>query len=139
MVLNLPLERGMNIVAYIPGSKNPEKPKLTDWRYITPDYFATLRIPVVGGRAFTASDGPDAARVAIVNRRFAEQYFGNADPVGHSLKLSPSGDPWTVVGVVGDTRQHSLTERGPAILYVPVAQAPDEFVAAAHSCFQCSG
>ena len=45
VVLNLPLERGMNIVAYIPGSRNPEKPKLTDWRYVTPDYFATLRIP----------------------------------------------------------------------------------------------
>ena len=40
-----------------------------------------------------------------------------------------------LIDVVGDTRQQSLKERGPAILYVPVAQAPDEFVAAGHSWF----
>ena len=135
VVLNLPIERGMNIVAYVPASKDPAKPNLTDWRYATPDYFATLRIPVLAGRVFTEADGPNAAPVAVINRRFAEMYFGAVNPVGLPVKLSPSSAPWTVVGIVGDTKQGTLTQRGPAILFVPAAQAQDEFMRAAHSWF----
>jgi predicted permease len=135
VITNLPMERGMNIVAYVPDSNEPDKPRLTDWRYVTTDYFRTLRIPVVAGRAFTEADGNAAAAVAIINRRFADMYFSGMNPVGRALKLDPGRTQRTVVGIVGDTKQETLTQPGPAMLFVPVAQAPDELVRSAHSWF----
>lgn len=135
VVLNLPIDRGMNIAAYVPGSKEPDQAKLTDWRYATPDYFSTLRIPVLAGRVFTRGDGADAGRVAVINRRFVEMYIGAANPIGMSVKLRASGEPCTIIGIVGDTEQVTLAERGPAILYVPMSQAPDDLIRSPHSWF----
>lgn len=103
VVLNLPIDRGMNIAAYVPDSKEPDKAKLTDWRYATPESFSTLRIPVLAGRVFTRGDGADAGRVAVINRLFAEMYLGATNPIGMSVKLRASGEPCTVIGIVGDT------------------------------------
>jgi putative ABC transport system permease protein len=91
---------------------------------VTPDFFATLSIPLIRGRPFTAADREAAPLVAIVNQALARKLWGGADPLGHRLRVFDAPDGWaTVVGVVGDTRADGLTEPAPPIMYFPHAQA----------------
>lgn len=90
------------------------------------DYFTTMAIPIVRGRAFRAADDAAAAPVAMVNRTLADRVFGREDPVGRRVRTgSGGGGAWlTIVGVVGDVR-HSRLEAEPAPeLYVNAVQNP---------------
>jgi predicted permease len=74
--------------------------------HVSPGYFATLEIPMLQGRDFTAADAAAPARVAIVNRRFAEHFFNGQSAIGR--RLGQGGGPTTkpdvvIVGVVEDT------------------------------------
>jgi putative ABC transport system permease protein len=92
-----------------------------DWRIVSPGYFKMMGIPLLHGRDFTDADGPTAAPVMIVSQATAKKFWGDADPLGRTLRRS--ADPriaFTVVGVVGDVRSTTLTEEFPA-LYYPVA------------------
>jgi putative ABC transport system permease protein len=77
-------------------------------RTVTPGYFATMGIPILGGREFTDEDDENASGVIVINQVMAEQFFPNEDPVGKRIHLS-SRDPeikWLeIVGVVGRVRQ----------------------------------
>jgi len=78
---------------------------------VSPDYFSTMRIPILRGRAFSALDRDGAEPVAIVNETLAHSVWPSDDPIGRKLKLGPpdSDRPWyTVVGVVGDMRRQGL-------------------------------
>ena len=93
-----------------------------DWRIVSPGYFRTMGIPLAEGRDFTDSDGPSPALpVAIVSQATARKFWGDADPLGHTLRRS--ADPstaFTIVGVVGDVRSTVLNQESPA-LYYPMA------------------
>ncbi len=93
--------------------------------------FATLGISLLRGRIFDVRDRKDTQPVAIVNQALARQYFLDADPLQHAIKLGPSGDPanpWlTIVGVVAEVKTTTVfQEMGyveqPA-LYRPLAQS----------------
>lgn len=95
-----------------------------DFRSVTPDYFRALGIPLVTGRTFTASDGPQAPEVALVNQSMARRYWGTASPLGARISVD-SGRTWVaIVGVVGDVRQYGLDTEPSDELYAPFAQAP---------------
>ena len=94
--------------------------------------FSTLGIALLRGRAFDARDRKDTQPVAIVNQALARQFFPGADPLQHSIKLGPAGNPanpWlTIVGVVADVKTTTVFEEmgyaeQPA-LYRPLAQSP---------------
>jgi putative ABC transport system permease protein len=92
-----------------------------DWRIVSPGYFKTMGIPLLDGRDFTDADGPTASPVMIVSQATAKKFWGDANPLGRTLRRS--ADPriaFTVVGVVGDVRSTVLTQDFPA-LYYPVA------------------
>jgi putative ABC transport system permease protein len=93
-----------------------------DWRIVSSGYFETMGIPLLQGRDFTDADGPaPALPVMIVSRATAQKFWGDADPIGHTLRRS--ADPrtaFTIVGVVGDVRSTALNQESPA-LYYPVA------------------
>jgi predicted permease len=97
---------------------------------VDPNYFAAAGIPLVAGRAFSATDRRGAAHVVVLSQSFARQLFGDEDPVGRrvaftgqALKFSPfTGDWRTVVGVVGDTRDRGLDNAPTPTLYEPFAQ-----------------
>lgn len=72
-------------------------------RTVTPGYFATVGMPLIGGRDFTTADGADAPPVAAVNEALARHLFGDDDPVGRQVVVR--GLTLDVVGVVGDVRQ----------------------------------
>jgi hypothetical protein len=96
----------------------------------SPGYFTALRIPRLAGRGFSPQDGPDAPRVALVNRAFARAYSTGRDAVGRRLRLSwtseinPAGTMWEIVGVVGDVRQRALAEESQPEIYLPASQYP---------------
>lgn len=92
---------------------------------VTPDYFKALSIPLLQGRAFSARDRSGAARVAVVERRFAETAFPGKTAIGKQILL-PSGNMWvpaTIVGTVGDANQFDEFGNIPT-MYVPAAQWP---------------
>jgi predicted permease len=93
----------------------------------TPDYFATLHIPLIAGRGVEEADVPTAPPVALVNRAFARQYYAGGNPVGRHLQLGvdPEPRPWvTVVGMVGDVRHQGPEGEPEPEVYLPFAQHP---------------
>jgi predicted permease len=87
-------------------------------RMVSPDYFATMHVPVLRGRGFAASDIRTSPRVVVINERLARTYFKDQDPIGQRIvfdKVPDSASVWrTIVGVVGDEHQAAL-EREPQI------------------------
>jgi predicted permease len=95
-------------------------------RMATPGYFATLGLPLVSGREFSAQDGPDARRVIIINESLARSVWKGQDPVGRTLILDYQGgpSPREVVGVVGDARYHGPRSDPAPEIFIPHAQNP---------------
>ena len=94
---------------------------------IAPDYFKTLRMPILQGRDFNTRDDIKAPMVAIVNETFAREYFPGENPVGKRITPNGSmtpGDPPVreIVGVVGDSHLISLSAKPKPQIYVPHQQ-----------------
>ena len=95
--------------------------------YVTvgPDYFRTLGLPILRGRAFTGLDGTAGHENAIVNERFAAMFFPDSDPIGRRIRLTNPNViaqelPWiTVVGVSPTVRQMSRTGPPDPVVYYP--------------------
>src|SRR5688572_6710824 len=94
---------------------------------VSPEYFQTLRIPLLSGRHVDERDGPATQKVAVVNQAFAQRFFPNGDVLGRRVSFAcgeSEGLCRTIVGVVGDIRQASLTDDVAAELYLPSTQMP---------------
>ena len=93
---------------------------------VTPDYFATMQIPLVRGRLLDGTDRRGGVATVVLSASFAERLFGTQDPVGQLMRFGPSigaDGPWReVVGVVGDVRQVSLALEAPDAFYVANSQ-----------------
>jgi len=93
--------------------------------HISPGFFAPLGIPVHAGREFTERDSFGAAKVVIVNEKFARYYFGGRAAIGRHI--GKGTDPGTktdleIVGVVGDTRYETMRQEIPRQVYFPYLQ-----------------
>jgi len=97
------------------------------------DYFPTLGVSLRRGREFAAGDGQPGAEVAIVNERFAAQFFGGRDPIGRRFRFLPEDRtlPWlTIVGVAPSIRQSNPQEVVPEpVAYQPFRQDPPRTIA----------
>ncbi|RPI27775.1 MAG: ABC transporter permease [Acidobacteria bacterium] len=93
-------------------------------------YFDTLQIPLQRGRCFSEQDNGSSEKVALVSASLARRYWGDADPVGHSLWHSAAGQTQRarIVGVVSNVRQDGLEEESRPIIYFPHTQIPDSFL-----------
>jgi predicted permease len=109
------------------GGMNPDanhKP-WASFSVASPGYFQAMEIPLKRGRDFSAQDTADSPFVAIISESLARQSFGNADPLGRQIQCGLDSDKWmTVIGVVGDVRQVSPTEKPGPDLYMPMTQHP---------------
>jgi putative ABC transport system permease protein len=103
-------------------------------RAATPDYFRTMGIRLVAGRAFEPTDREGAPLAVVVSESAAELLWPNADPIGHSIELGTrlgqderraGGE---VVGVVADVRHRGPGQPARATVYVAHAQSPTDFV-----------
>jgi len=98
-----------------------------EFRVASPGYFDAAGIPLLGGRAFADSDRRDSAQVAVISASAAKATWGEADPIGKQIQFgNMDGDLHllTIVGVVGDVRQHGLDREAPGTVYVALAQRP---------------
>jgi len=90
---------------------------------VSRDYFATMGIPLVAGRAFTDADRADTAPVIIVNQAAARAYWGG-NAVGGRMRREAADSPWlSVVGIVADTKVSDLTEAPTPMIYFSAEQA----------------
>ncbi len=99
-----------------------------DMNYVTPDYFATLRTPLVRGRDFNQRDIVGAPMVAIINEALARRFYRGGDALGKTVRhfasstiRAPSAE---IVGIVRDSKYSSLRDGFPPIAYFPLAQLP---------------
>jgi putative ABC transport system permease protein len=89
----------------------------------SPDYFRTLGIPLLAGRAFTDHDTETSLEVAVVSRSLAKRYWRNEDPVGRKISFD-KGEHWiTIAGVVGDVKEFGLAQEPPDQVYRPLTQS----------------
>ncbi len=94
---------------------------------VTSDYFRAMRIPLLRGRYFNASDRKDSAPVVVVDEWAARRYWPNQNPIGKRVKVGLSQPPREIVGVVGSIDQSLLVRMVKGRVgqvYLPMAQAP---------------
>jgi predicted permease len=89
---------------------------------VSADYFETLKISVLEGRAFTSRDDEEATRVAVVNETMARAYWQGDSAIGRQLRLERGGPPVEIVGVVKNSKYGSIGEEPRPCLYLPFAQ-----------------
>jgi predicted permease len=104
-------------------------PRLRDaeFRVASEGYFSTMHIPLVRGRFFASSDGPDSPQVALVSQALVRRYWPNEDPIGKEIQYgNMDGDRRLlhVVGVVGDVRDDGLDAEPRPTVYVDFFQRP---------------
>jgi len=105
-----------------PGERQP-----ADLVVISPGYFTTLGIPLLRGRAFTATDAAQAAPVAIISEMAARRYWAGEDPLGRRIQRTgaSANDQWTtIVGIAADVKQGWFDKEIRPQLYLPDAQSP---------------
>jgi putative ABC transport system permease protein len=91
------------------------------------DYFRALGVPLLAGRWLTAQDDPPHGDSLLVSESFAATRLGGLDPIGQRVHFEPGG-PWsTVVGVVGDVRQHRLERKSGPAIYIPQSASPSHY------------
>lgn len=97
-------------------------------REVGPEYFHTMREPLLAGRTFNASDRERSPRVVLINDVVARRFFPGQNPIGQRLtfdKVPDSSSTWlTVVGVVGSEHQISLDAEPRIEMFTPQAQQP---------------
>jgi putative ABC transport system permease protein len=94
---------------------------------VQPNYFQMMGIQLLQGRTFTAQDGRDSPRVAIVNETFVKRYFPNEDPIGKRFTFGDGGPnaQWiAIVGVVRDTKRQGVDQPIRIESWMPLAQSP---------------
>ena len=104
-----------------------QQPLRGDYRSVSPGYFTALGIPTVRGRTFTEQDHAEAEPVIVVSQATAEKFWPNQDPIGQRVRPRNATTqlPWrTVIGVVGNVRQHGLDQAPTDEIYTAFAQAP---------------
>jgi predicted permease len=92
-------------------------------RWVTPQYFKTMGIPLRRGRDVEDADTGDRAWVAVVSTSFVGRYWPGQDPIGKTFRHR--GQTRTVVGVVGDVRFRGLERNSEPQIYLPAPQVPE--------------
>ncbi|UCC82972.1 MAG: ABC transporter permease [Gemmatimonadota bacterium] len=97
-----------------------------NWNIVGVEFFETMGIPLIRGRAFSRNDAPTGPQVAILSESLAREMFFDQDPVGRRIR--PLSEVVTdslleVVGVVGDVRYMDLADARRNVVYVPQMQS----------------
>jgi predicted permease len=108
----------------------PEPPRdqlpISIVRVISPDYFRTMSIPLLKGRAFTEQDTQDSPGVVIINEAMAKHFWPGEEAIEKRIKMGGfnSEAPWlSVVGIAKNVRQYELNTESKPEMYFPYIQA----------------
>jgi putative ABC transport system permease protein len=105
---------------------SPEKP-YSAWEFtVTPDYIPTMGISILLGRNFNENDGPNSAKVVLVEKALADLFWPGQDPIGKHIKPSWMKDWRTVVGVVEDVRKYNVAPDDVAARMVGAVYYPEQ-------------
>ncbi len=107
----------LEIQGYTPG---PSENMKIYRNLVAPGYFDTMRIPLLEGRDFTVQDDVKSQRVMIVNQEFLRRFLPSRNPIGQ--KVRGWGQWFSVIGVVRDSKYHTVTENPMPYFYVPIRQ-----------------
>jgi predicted permease len=107
----------------LPGeTENTAAERDTMRQVVRENYFATMEIPFLSGREFTAQDDQHAPSVAIVNQTFVRSFFRDQEVLGKRIRLPGNKREIEIVGVVADTKYESQREKTQPLLYTPWQQ-----------------
>jgi putative ABC transport system permease protein len=133
--LNLPFPGDDILLRFnVEGRPAPPPGEQTSINYqvISPDYFRTLRIPLLRGRDIAETDRADAPGVVVISESAAKRYFAGEDPLGKRVRVGgENAPPLTVVGVASDIRERTLDAPPHAEAYVSYLQSPFAFMGVA--------
>ncbi len=139
----LPGAQSAGLTSFLPASNNNNNQTFVAEGYVAPkgegmnlatvaqvmgDYLPAMGIPLLHGRFFTDADKAGAQLVVIVNRKLAQHYWPNQDPIGKRLRIGTPQmkTPWLViVGEVADIKLSSPDEPNKEEYYLPVDQAEE--------------
>ncbi len=126
-VTSLPTLVRSNGGYWIEGGPGPEvlgmKSPQALFTVTAPEYFQTLKVPVVRGRDFNDGDRLDAPRVAVINEQLVKDAFPGVDPIGRTIRNGlDSLEPMTIVGIVKDIRTRGPGRPVQAEIYMPYEQ-----------------
>jgi predicted permease len=126
----------------IPGrtSRTSADEPIVGSRIISPGYLAALGTPLIRGRSFSNSDGPENTAVALVNEVMAHRFWPTEDPIGKIIRVrslgATSSAPWwpdqmtdtfTIAGVVGNIKESRLNDQVEAVVYLSYLQNPSRY------------
>lgn len=131
-VMEPPLHGAHWTTPYLAGGRPAPPTAERPWALLNmaePGYFPTIQARLIAGRYFTPEDGAHAPLVAIVNQTMARLLAPDDRAIGRRVYIQDDHQWRSVVGVVGDLRQYSLSQPAGAEIFVPIAQYPAlEFV-----------
>ena len=128
--LSLPIEGSeWGSVFIVSDQPVPERSQLPSAAFnpISPEYFQTMRIPLLQGRPFSEADKETSPAVVVINETMARRFWPNENPIGKRVKQGwPEWTtPWReVVGVVADVKLDGVIDETPLHVYVPNSQGP---------------
>jgi predicted permease len=92
---------------------------------VSPEYFETLRVPLLQGRVFTAADTTETPRVVVINQTMARRYWPAGNAVGQRVfERTLAGKPLEVVGVIADHKLRTVGEKPAPAIFHAAAQRP---------------
>ena len=112
--------------AEVPGVDTSSGVHTSLLRYITPGYFATLRIPLLRGRDVSDADTGTAPYVVVVSESFVRRYWPGQDPIGRHFKIAFFDR--VIAGVVADVHARGIERQSEPQVYLPYQQIPDGYM-----------
>ncbi len=141
VALSVPYERGLNDGLQVMDGPHAGYQWGSSLDWVTPEFFAALRIPILSGRALRDSDTATSEPVAVVNEDFGRKFYNDPNPVGRHFRSGKT--TYTIVGVVPDVvKTLGMSQGAPLatepLYYVPAAQTSQSLVNLADMWFQPS-
>jgi predicted permease len=116
----------MTIQGYTPAR---DEAVLADQDIISNEYFRTVGLPIVAGRAFGPEDTATSRKVTIINEATARRYFKNRNPIGQRWSYDDDfADGFEVVGIARDARYSTVKGDAPNMVYHPQTQNVEDYL-----------
>src|SRR5262249_30877718 len=124
LATNRPMAGGLlgTILAEGQQADPNQRGTLTALNTVSPEYFDTMRIPLIAGRGFTTFDRDGSARAAIVNQAMARHFWPGRDAIGKRFRITVQNFSWQVVGICGGSVVNTIGEQPQPVAYFPLDQ-----------------
>lgn len=112
---------------HLPGRSPQSNQERVQINSVGTDFFRTMGIPLLQGRAFAEHDTSSALTVAVVNQALARRFFPRENPIGQTFAADSddANGPIQIIGIAADTRYADLRAETPPIFYIPYQQQPN--------------